>query len=999
MPGYTDPFGGSSVQPADVAYRAVALSANVTLGWPSVESTNYVARIMDVTASAGSLSLTMPDATAVSTGFDVIYLNPGAQSYAVKDAAGGTIVTVAPGAAQYIYLRTNATAAGTWGVLQFASLSSAVSAAALAGMGLQANGSQLQAAEPVASFNVSRTLATTDLAQTLVWTGGTGTLTVLAAATAGANFFVSIANQGTGTLTLARSGADTIDGATSLSVQAGESLILHSGGSAAAWYSVGRGRSTQFNFTLLTKSISTGTVTLTNTEAANTVQIYSGTLTGNVNVVFPSTVQVYYVSNQTTGAFSVTFKTAGVGSTVTVPTGQNAVLFCDGTNVLNSSTTVSGISSLTLNLGSAASPSISYTSDGTTGIYSPGTGQVAVTTAGAQRVLVNSSGLSVTGALAATGTSSLNGVVNVGGGITPGNYVLRALSTTGDRLRVSSLAAGSGAGIDVTDAAETTTARNLALGASNGTISVPGYSTFSKTLAVDQSAVNNTYTLTLTNTASNGAQVLMAGNGATTPNKTLRAFNGALEVVDSAYANVIWKLFDNGNVYMVNGTLGIGVDPTGSAFKVDLGTSGTGSIGGVANMGGFSDASAYSIWAGRSLLNGGGFQLYGHSHPISPDAVYVVGNGGSERARWTQGGWYRQIAGGSPAGDVAVTHTGIASDKMWFVDPSRAANSREVEWFFSSGTFAGRYVNDLYTVASNWVEVVGGSTGITSIKHLAGGSFTLLDSSGNFGIGAAPSAGQKLEVSGGMRIAGPAAAAAAYPAGIFSYDSPVMRAYVGDGSGYSWAFSKRNASVTTDLVSVLDSGLVGIGTTPSGGQLHVKSGLVYVIKGETTVARGSGQAVIGMFDPSGSKWYIGNGSASDNMEFFQNLNGYIDFYTNATRAFRITNAQRLEDAAGNELGYKGLPAASVTTGAFAASDRGKCVFATAGVTVPNATMSAGDIVVIQNTTASNQTITATITTLRQTGTTNTGNRTLLPYGRASILFESGTVGYISGDVT
>lgn len=395
MPGYTDPFGGSSVQPADVAYRAVALSANVTLGWPSVDSTNYVARIMDVTASAGSLSLTMPDATAVSTGYDVIYLNPGAQSYTVKDNAGGTIVTVAPGAAQYIYLRTNLTAAGTWGVLQFASLASAVSAAVLAGAGLQANGAQLQVSEPVVTFNVSRSLTTSDLSQTLVWTGGTGTLTLPATATFGANFFCSLVNQGTGTLTLARSGSDTIDGSTSLSVQPGESLVLHSSG-AAAWYTVGRGRNTQFNFTLLTKSISTGTVTLTNVEAANTVQIYSGTLTGNVNVVLPSTVQVYYVSNQTTGAFTVTFKTAGVGSVVTVPTGQNAILFCDGTNVLNSSTTVSGISSLTLNLGAAASPSINFTADATTGIFSPGTGQVAISISGTARLTLAASTFALT---------------------------------------------------------------------------------------------------------------------------------------------------------------------------------------------------------------------------------------------------------------------------------------------------------------------------------------------------------------------------------------------------------------------------------------------------------------------------------------------------------------------------------------------------------------------------------------------------------------------------
>lgn len=93
---------------------------------------------------------------------------------------------------------------------------------------------------------------------------------------------------------------------------------------------------------------------------------------------------------------------------------------------------------------------------------------------------------------------------------------------------------------------------------------------------------------------------------------------------------------------------------------------------------------------------------------------------------------------------------------------------------------------------------------------------------------------------------------------------------------------------------------------------------------------------------------------------------------------------------------RGLETASVTTGAFVAADAGKCVYATGGVTVPNATMSAEDSVVIINTTASPITITATITTLRQAGTTNTGNRTLAAYGIATIAFVSGTLAFISG---
>lgn len=93
---------------------------------------------------------------------------------------------------------------------------------------------------------------------------------------------------------------------------------------------------------------------------------------------------------------------------------------------------------------------------------------------------------------------------------------------------------------------------------------------------------------------------------------------------------------------------------------------------------------------------------------------------------------------------------------------------------------------------------------------------------------------------------------------------------------------------------------------------------------------------------------------------------------------------------------QGLPAASVTTGAFAAVDAGTCVYATGNVTIPNNVMSAHNVVVIANTTGAPITLTATITTLRQAGTSLTGNRTLAGYGVATCLFLSGTLALISG---
>lgn len=100
---------------------------------------------------------------------------------------------------------------------------------------------------------------------------------------------------------------------------------------------------------------------------------------------------------------------------------------------------------------------------------------------------------------------------------------------------------------------------------------------------------------------------------------------------------------------------------------------------------------------------------------------------------------------------------------------------------------------------------------------------------------------------------------------------------------------------------------------------------------------------------------------------------------------------------GNRLSaITGLAPASVTTGPFVAADAGYCVYATGNVTVPNAVMAANNVVTIINTTGAPITITATITTLRQAGTANVGNRGLAQRGIATIVFISGTEAYISG---
>ena len=121
------------------------------------------------------------------------------------------------------------------------------------------------------------------------------------------------------------------------------------------------------------------------------------------------------------------------------------------------------------------------------------------------------------------------------------------------------------------------------------------------------------------------------------------------------------------------------------------------------------------------------------------------------------------------------------------------------------------------------IRIQSGATGSASyvpMTFYTGGSERMrIDSSGKVGIGTnLPT--QKLEVSGGIYISGSATLGTAM-ASTLSYEAPVSRYYVGDGTGYSWAFSKRASSTTTDLMTITDTGNVGIGVTSISSKLQI----------------------------------------------------------------------------------------------------------------------------------------------------------------------------------
>ena len=339
MPIYTDVFGGANIYPSEISYSELALTADVTLSWPEETSTNtnLATRIIDVTAATASLSIFLPDAKKSGVGNTILFNNQGAQTFIVKNAGGTQIASIPTGTVWQIYLTSNTTTNGLWESLQFGATVSTANASALAGTGIVAVGTLLSQSVPITQFNSNYTAGDTDRAKMYLWTGtGAGVLTLPSAAVVGNNWFMYLRNSGGGQVTLTPVGINTIDGLSTKAYQPTESSVIISDGTN--FYTLGFGQASTFVFDYTSIAVpGTGNYTLTGSELNRIAYNFTGILTGNRVIIVPATVQQYWVSNATTGAFTLTVKTSA-GTGVAVAQGSRAIFYCDGTNVVDADT-------------------------------------------------------------------------------------------------------------------------------------------------------------------------------------------------------------------------------------------------------------------------------------------------------------------------------------------------------------------------------------------------------------------------------------------------------------------------------------------------------------------------------------------------------------------------------------------------------------------------------------------------------------------------------------
>lgn len=150
-------------------------------------------------------------------------------------------------------------------------------------------------------------------------------------------------------------------------------------------------------------------------QARNMFVTLTGTLSATRNVICPAVSKLYFVTNNTTGGFAITFKTSA-GTGISVGNGQRKVVYCDGVNIVDA---FSSATALLFDAGTVTAPSITFVGNTGTGFWLPTTSTIALSTGGSERFRVTASG-------------------NMGVGVTNPQTKLHVVGAE-DQLRVSGL--------------------------------------------------------------------------------------------------------------------------------------------------------------------------------------------------------------------------------------------------------------------------------------------------------------------------------------------------------------------------------------------------------------------------------------------------------------------------------------------------------------------------------------------------------------------------------
>jgi microcystin-dependent protein len=155
---------------------------------------------------------------------------------------------------------------------------------------------------------------------------------------------------------------------------------------------------------ILSETVTGGTLDLSGSPppaAASQVRhwmiSFTGTLGGAQSVKVPNLSKGWWVNNQTSGAFALTFKTPSGSASASIPQGGYTYVWCDGSNNINVSPYSSAGATLASGQyqgpnGSASAPTFSWSAETNSGWYRNGTQDVRLAINGSDILQVTGSG-------------------------------------------------------------------------------------------------------------------------------------------------------------------------------------------------------------------------------------------------------------------------------------------------------------------------------------------------------------------------------------------------------------------------------------------------------------------------------------------------------------------------------------------------------------------------------------------------------------------------------
>jgi hypothetical protein len=829
---FTQVFGGTTIYPSDVSYLALALTGDISLEWPLEATTgnNVVARIIDITPT-GAYTITMPDAMSVGVGQTVLFNNLGPNTVTVDNAAGTAILSIGAGEQWQAYLIDNTTIGGVWRTFRYGAAVAQAQAAALAGAGLIADGSELAQNYEVIDFSITPYgLTIPDRAKIFVWTGGLGTLTLPTAVSAGDGWFVQVRNGGQGDLTIDPSGSEFINAASTLRLQPGDSAVVVSDG--VQWYTIGLGQQAVFAFDYTTIAVTGGTYTLSGSELNRIAYKFTGTLTSDLNIVVPATVQQYWVNNATTGAFTLALKTAS-GSPTLVDQNSTAILYCDGTTIVAATTSVTfgGILPVLQGGTGANNGPSALTNLGGTGI---GTAVFTASTTAAARTAI---------AAAASGANS--DITSLTGLTTPLS-VGQGGTGTSTAFTAGSVAFAGASGVYSQDNA------NLFWDNTNDRLGIGTASPLVKLDVVGDASFGSTIT-TGSSVSTGDVKLELGGNRSDVGNVYIDLHALAGQDFNS---RIVRYGGTNGGMDIINaGTGGMVLSQEGSAPMV-FKTNATESM---------RILSGGNVGIGTSVPN---YKLEANGVIAS----YVVGVG--QAGYWTYNGgataeWFTgQRSGADHAYKISQVIAGVYTDRVTVdtlgnVGIGTTSPGSRLQIYNSSGNTQARIYTPTGTSASlefssdtyNYINAAGGA----ALGVQVGGTERMrIDTSGNVGIGTS-SPSSKLDVNGKVTLTGGEDQQIQWTNNSQTWrlnNSSAGQFYLYDVTGATFPF-KVNASAASDSLVITSTG-VGIGNTSPTVKLDVTGGIKTSRTAVTAPATSDGNIFSGTYTPT-----LSNGNLID----------------------------------------------------------------------------------------------------------------------------------------